>query len=88
MPAITRNTPDAPERLLRINDACSMMGIGRTALYEMLAAGILPTVRISENRRAIPLSAIQTWMAERVTEAEAEAARRREAARRAAKAAA
>lgn len=84
MHATTNTTvTNTPERLLRINEACHVMGVGRTALYEMLAAGALPSVRISENRRGIPLSAIQSWMAAKVEEAEAEAARRRAAAQRA-----
>jgi excisionase family DNA binding protein len=37
----------------RVDDACRLLGIGRTSLYKLIAGGQLKTVRIA-GRRLIP----------------------------------
>jgi len=38
--------------------------LGRSKIYELLASGDLPSVTVGTARR-IPLTALQTWVAER-----------------------
>jgi excisionase family DNA binding protein len=38
------------EQLLSVNEAAARLGIGRTTLYEMLAAGTIRSVRIHRRR--------------------------------------
>ena len=40
------SAPGVPSKLLfRVNEACSLLGIGRTSLYKEIASGRLRTVR-------------------------------------------
>ena len=55
----------APQRLLlRIPEVAETLGIGRTKIYEMIATGELPTVRVGRAVR-IPVSTLQKWVEER-----------------------
>ena len=47
--------------LLTVNEAAALLGIKRTKLYELLAAGVLPSVRIGSARR-IPASAVGSYV--------------------------
>ena len=49
-----RRTPD---RLLSVNEAAAMLGIGRTALYGELQAGRLRSLKVGR-RRLVPVGAI------------------------------
>jgi excisionase family DNA binding protein len=50
--------------LLRIPEVMSMLGVGRTKIYELIATGELPVVRVG---RAVRISrvAIEKWVEER-----------------------
>ena len=55
----------APQRLLlRIPEVAETLGIGRTKIYEMIATGELPTVRIGRAVR-ISVTTLQKWVEER-----------------------
>jgi excisionase family DNA binding protein len=55
----------APQRLLlRIPEVAETLGIGRTKIYEMIATGELPTVRVGRAVR-ISISTLQKWVEER-----------------------
>ncbi len=55
----------APHRLLlRIPEVAETLGIGRTKIYEMIATGELPTVRVGRAVR-ISVSTLQKWVEER-----------------------
>ena len=55
----------APQRLLlRIPEVAETLGIGRTKIYEMIATGELPTVRVGRAVR-ISISTLQKWEEER-----------------------
>ena len=43
---------------LRVNDACRVIGCGRTSLYELINEGKLKTVIIA-GRRLVPMSALR-----------------------------
>ena len=50
-------------RLLAIKQAIYEMGISRTAIYELINAGKLKTVKIGR-RRLVPIEAIEELIAE------------------------
>ena len=52
------------QMLLRAEEAAQALGIGRSKLYALLAAGELPVVRIGRSTR-IPAAALQRWVEER-----------------------
>jgi excisionase family DNA binding protein len=44
--------PPSPEPIcVRVNDAARMIGIGRTKLYELIAAGEVETVKLGKSTR-------------------------------------
>ena len=50
-----------PQRLLlRIPEVAETLGIGRTKIYEMIATGELPTIRIGRAVR-ISVATLQKW---------------------------
>jgi len=54
-----------PQRLLlRIPEVAETLGIGRTKIYEMIATGELPTIRIGRAVR-ISVTTLQKWVEER-----------------------
>lgn len=46
---------------LRIEEACKLVGIGRTKGYELCATGQWPTIRIGRSVR-IPLEGLKRWI--------------------------
>lgn len=46
---------------LRIEEACKLVGIGRTKGYELCATGQWPTIRIGRSVR-IPLEGLRRWI--------------------------
>jgi len=60
---VARTTPaDVPERLLSIDDAAERLGIGRSRLYDELAAGRLRSLKVGR-RRLVPASALAAYVA-------------------------
>ena len=52
----------APQRLLlRIPEAAETLGLGRTKIYELIAIGELPTIRVGRAVR-ISVSTLQKWV--------------------------
>ena len=54
--------------LLRPAEAAEMLGVGRSKLYELIADGTLPTVRVGQRMR-IPVGALRRWVERQVPEA-------------------
>lgn len=50
--------------LLRVTDVALALGIGRTKVFALLAAGELPVVRLGRSVR-IPRDALERWVRER-----------------------
>ena len=50
--------------LLKPNEVTEMLGIGRSRIYEMLATGELPSVRIGRCIR-VPVNALKDWVHKR-----------------------
>ena len=62
--AYPRRNPQevAPQRLLlHIPEAAETLGIGRTKIYELIATGELPTIRVGRAVR-ISVSTMQKWV--------------------------
>jgi excisionase family DNA binding protein len=50
--------------LLRPIEAAKLLGLSRSTVYEMIAAGELPSVRLGHSIR-VPLAALKDWIEER-----------------------
>lgn len=49
--------PDSPEPIfVKINDAARMIGVGRTTLYELIAANQLEVVKLGKSKRVTTAS--------------------------------
>ena len=56
---------DAMERLLLSpSEVAELLGIGRSRVYEFLAAGTLPSIRLGRSIR-IPVEHLREWIAQR-----------------------
>ena len=53
--------------LLRPAEAAEAIGIGRSKVYELLASGELPSIRIGGSVR-IPVAALQAWIERQLAE--------------------
>ena len=51
-------------QLLRAEEAAHLLGIGRTKIYEMIARGEVPVLRIGRLVR-VPQHALEAWIADR-----------------------
>jgi excisionase family DNA binding protein len=47
--------------LLTPTEAATQIGIGRTRIYDLIARGVIPSVRIGRSRR-VPLDALREWV--------------------------
>jgi excisionase family DNA binding protein len=56
--------PETPDRLLSVDEAAAMLGIGRSVLYSEIGAGRLRSLRVGR-RRLLSASAIRDYIAER-----------------------
>ena len=54
--------------LLRPIEAAEAIGIGRSKVYELLAAGELPSIRIGSSLR-VPLDKLREWIERKGTDA-------------------
>jgi excisionase family DNA binding protein len=54
------------DRLLRVDEVCARLALGRTRVYELIQAGELPSVQIGAARR-IPESVLEQFVAQRLT---------------------
>ena len=56
--------------LLRPAEAAEAIGVSRSRMYELLASGDVPSIRVGRTVR-VPVAALQAWIAERLrTDAE------------------
>lgn len=51
--------------LLRPAEAAEVLGISRSSVYQMLAAGQLPLVRVGQSMR-VPLRELERWIGTRL----------------------
>jgi len=57
--------------LLRPTEAAEVLGLGRSKVYELLAAGTLPAIRVGGPIR-VPAEALRRWVSERAQESKRE----------------
>ena len=50
---------------LRVEEACKLVGIGKTKGYELCATGQWPTIRIGRAVR-VPMDGLKRWMDEQL----------------------
>jgi excisionase family DNA binding protein len=55
--------------LLRIPEAAQRLALGRSTVYELIAKGELPVVRVGAAVR-VPASALSDWVARQVADAD------------------
>jgi excisionase family DNA binding protein len=55
-----------PRLLLTVPEAAEALAISRSKLYELLATGVVATIRIDVSRR-IPLSTLEAYIAARLS---------------------
>ena len=55
-------SPEVSRLLLTVPEAAKALAISRSKLYELLAVGVIASVRIDASRR-IPLSALESYVA-------------------------
>lgn len=53
--------PDDPPALLRPEEAGHLLSIGRSKIYQLMAAGEIPTVRIGKSVR-VPRAGLLAWV--------------------------
>lgn len=53
--------------LLRPTEAADVIGIGRSKVYELLARGELPSIRIDGSIR-VPMDELRQWIAQKARE--------------------
>jgi excisionase family DNA binding protein len=58
--------------LLRPAEAAEAIGVSRSRMYELLASGELPSIRVGRTVR-VPVAALQAWIAERLKQSDAQA---------------
>jgi len=51
------------EGLQRISETARFLGVSRSLIYQLINAGVLPTVRIGRSRR-IPIKAVRDFAAD------------------------
>ena len=61
------NKPAVDRLLLRPIEAAEAIGVGRSKIYELLASGTLPSVRIGASVR-VPVDALRAWVERRLNE--------------------
>jgi excisionase family DNA binding protein len=61
--------PYATDRLLlRVSEVAEALGIGRSKAYELVAAGLIPSIRIGSSVR-VPVQALREWTNQQLNEA-------------------
>jgi excisionase family DNA binding protein len=55
--------------LLTIREVARLIGVSVPRTYEMVAAGVLPSVRLSARRLRVPRHALEAWIDEQTEKA-------------------
>ena len=61
--AATDGDTDAPDRLLSVDEAAALLGIGRSVPYSLIGSGRIRSISVGR-RRLIPTSAIREFVDE------------------------
>jgi excisionase family DNA binding protein len=63
----------APGRLLKVHEVQAVLGLGRSKVYELMASGVLPVVRLGPRVARVPAHGLQRWIEERTSALDAAA---------------
>lgn len=64
---ISKSKSPQPERLLRLPDVESLVGLRKSSIYDAMKRGEFPSpVKLSRRAVCWPASAIDAWIAERI----------------------
>lgn len=66
-PRTQKEHVDMERLLLRPTEAADVIGIGRSKVYELLARGELPSIRIDGSIR-VPMDELRQWIAQKARE--------------------
>jgi DNA binding domain, excisionase family len=55
--------------LLRPTEAAEVIGLGRSKMYELLAKGIVPSIRIGKSVR-VPVEDLRAWIKKQTADAD------------------
>lgn len=55
--------------LLRPSEVADSLGIGRSKAYELIAAGVIPSIRLGKSSVRVPSAALRAWIEHQVSEA-------------------
>lgn len=58
-----------PYKLLTPIQVAELLGVGRSTVYELLASGDIPSVRVGRSRR-VPLGSVEKYVEARLAEAQ------------------
>jgi excisionase family DNA binding protein len=58
--------------LLRPTEAAEVIGLGRSKMYELLAKGIVPSIKIGKSVR-VPVEGLRAWIKKQTSNADASA---------------
>tara|TARA_B100000686_G_scaffold298695_1_gene331918 strand:+ start:87 stop:320 length:234 start_codon:yes stop_codon:yes gene_type:complete len=61
MKATNRDPEIRKARLLKVDEVAEIIGLGRTKVYDLVATGQMPSVKIDSARR-IPLTALEDFV--------------------------
>lgn len=56
-----------PPRLLKVPEVGKLLGFGRSRAYELVARGIIPSIRVSPGSIRVPEDALRKWIQEQTT---------------------
>ncbi len=63
----TTATTPTPQRLLRLPEVCSLVGLGKTSIYDRVRDGTFPApVKLSRRAVCWPAAAVDAWITERI----------------------
>lgn len=60
---MTTKTDPMEKLLLRPTEVSELVGIGKSKVYELLASGVIPSVRIGKSVR-VPANRLRQWIEE------------------------
>jgi excisionase family DNA binding protein len=70
--AAKRNKGENMDKLLlRIPEAAQMISVGRSTMYELVASGVVPSVRFGKSVR-VPAQALEEWIRKKYEQANCE----------------
>lgn len=58
------NEPQTPPLAIGLQEAARLLGISKSLAYKLAASGEIPTIKMGERRRIVPMKAIEKLLAQ------------------------